>query len=65
MATYEKKVMSLLRKAGWQKHRQGRTSHQIWRCPEQPERDIVVPSKIRSRHTANEVLKQAGLEKLP
>ncbi len=57
--------MSLLRKAGWQKHRQGRTSHQIWRCPEQPERDIVVPSKIRSRHTANEVLKQASLEKLP
>ena len=33
--------------------------------PNRPELDIVVPSKIKSRHTANSVLKQAGLAKLP
>ncbi|MYH34125.1 MAG: type II toxin-antitoxin system HicA family toxin [Gammaproteobacteria bacterium] len=65
MATYERAVRKRLKNAGWRKHRQGRTSHQIWRNPNRPELDIVVPSKIKSRHTANSVLKQAGLAKLP
>ena len=34
MATFEKRLMKLLKEAGWYKDRQGRTSHQQWRHPD-------------------------------
>ena len=43
--------------------RQGQGSHEIWRCRTNG-RKFTVPTKIKSRHTANEALKQAGLEKV-
>lgn len=42
--------------------RQGRGDHEIWFSP-LTERCFVVDSDIKSRHTANAVLKQAGIEK--
>ncbi|KQT21715.1 MULTISPECIES: type II toxin-antitoxin system HicA family toxin [unclassified Bradyrhizobium] len=42
--------------------RQGRGDHEIWFSPI-TERRFVVDNNIKSRHTANAVLKQAGLPK--
>ena len=62
MATYERKVKRLLRQAGWAKVRQGRSGHEQWQHPGNPGYTITVPSKITSKHTANGVLGQAGLD---
>ena len=40
----------------------GKGDHEIWRSPI-TQVHFVVDSKIKSRHTANAVLKQAGLPK--
>ena len=50
----------LLRDAGWRRVEGGKGSHEKWRHAEG--RTVVVP-RSRSRHTANAVLKQAGLAK--
>ena len=62
MATFERKVKSLLRAAGWVKIRQGRSSHEQWQSADRTGLVITVPSKIKSRHTANHILKQAGID---
>jgi hypothetical protein len=51
-----------LREAGCHLHRQGRGDHEIWHSPVNGRR-FVVDHEIKSRHTANAVLKQAGLPK--
>jgi hypothetical protein len=40
----------------------GKGDHEIWLCPKS-RRPIVVDNRIKSRHTANGILKQAGLPK--
>jgi hypothetical protein len=42
--------------------RSGKGSHEIWFSPIS-ERHVTVPRSTKSRHTANEVLKEAGLAK--
>ena len=42
--------------------RQGKGDHEIWFSP-LTKRRFVVDNAIKSRHTANAVLKQAGLPK--
>ena len=42
--------------------RAGKGDHEIWRSPI-TQLHFVVDGKIKSRHTANAVLKQAGLPK--
>lgn len=42
--------------------RSGKGDHEIWRSPI-TKLHFVVDGKIKSRHTANAVLKQAGLPK--
>jgi len=42
--------------------RQGNGSHEIWRSPI-TQRNFAVPIGIPSRHTANAILRQAGLPK--
>ncbi len=49
MPSYEKDVRKILLEHGCAFHRQGKGDHEIW--------------FIKSRHTANEVLKQAGIGK--
>jgi predicted RNA binding protein YcfA (HicA-like mRNA interferase family) len=49
-----------LRAAGWRRMDGGKGSHEKWTGPSG--RTIIVP-RSKSRHTANEVLKQAGLPK--
>jgi hypothetical protein len=42
--------------------RQGKGDHEIWFSPTS-DRRFVVDQEIKSRHTANAVLKQAGIGK--
>jgi hypothetical protein len=42
--------------------RQGKGDHEIWFSP-LTQRRFVVDAEIKSRHTANAVLKQAGISK--
>lgn len=62
MPNYEKEVRRILRESGCEFYRQGKGDHEIWHSPING-RKFTVDSKIKSRHTANEVLKQAGLNK--
>jgi hypothetical protein len=62
MPSYEKDVRALLREHGCLFHRQGKGDHEIWFSPI-TQRYFTVDGKIKSRHTANEVLKQAGIGK--
>jgi len=57
---FDRPLPDLLTKAGCVFVRQGRGNHEIWRCPI-TERNIPVPLGIASRHTANAILRQAGL----
>lgn len=63
MIGYAARVKELLRAAGCYLHRSGKGDHEIWYSPIKG-RTFTVDGKILSRHTANEVLKQAGLGKM-
>jgi hypothetical protein len=52
----------MLRAAGCAVVRQGKGSHEIWHSPA-TRRNFAVPVGIPSRHTANAILRQAGLPK--
>ncbi|MBW4661895.1 MAG: type II toxin-antitoxin system HicA family toxin [Drouetiella hepatica Uher 2000/2452] len=56
------KLKKILVVAGCSLERQGKGDHEIWYSPI-TQRRFVVDSAIKSRHTANAVLKQAGLPK--
>ena len=62
MADYYRDVISLLRVAGFVFKRQGRGDHEIWWDP-QTGVNVTVDRKLRSRFTANGILKEAGLPK--
>jgi hypothetical protein len=62
MPSFEREVRNYLTKAGCTFHRQGKGDHEIWWSPI-TECYFTVDGKIKSRHTANEVLKQAGIGK--
>jgi predicted RNA binding protein YcfA (HicA-like mRNA interferase family) len=51
-----------LKENGCRLVRSGKGSHEIWFSPIS-ERHVTVPRSTKSRHTANEVLKEAGLPK--
>jgi predicted RNA binding protein YcfA (HicA-like mRNA interferase family) len=54
-------LTALLSKAGWKQVVGGKGSHEKW-VNEELGKAVIVP-RSKSRHTANEVLKQAGLPK--
>ncbi len=62
MAGYYRRLVRLLRDRGCTFVRQGRGDHAVRRSPI-TERYFVVDHQMRSKHTANETLKQAGLKK--
>jgi len=62
MADYTKDLKKILREAGCTFERQGKGDHEIWYSPITAIK-FVVDNAIKSRHTANAVLKQAGLPK--
>jgi hypothetical protein len=62
MADYAGRLKRLLRQVGCRLERQGKGDHEIWYSPITKQR-FPVDNKIKSRHTANGILKQAGLDK--
>ena len=62
MADFSPELKRLLQAAGCRFERPGKADHDIWLSPITGVR-FPVDSKIKSRHTANAVLKQAGMPK--
>jgi predicted RNA binding protein YcfA (HicA-like mRNA interferase family) len=54
--------VEILRRNGCTLVRKGKGSHEIWFNPING-KNFTVPRTTKARHTANEVLKQAGLPK--
>lgn len=61
MAEYEKKIRKILAENGCTLIRHGKGDHDIWRSPIN-NNNFTVDGKIKSRHTANAILKQSGID---
>ena len=62
MADYAAALKKLLRERGCFCKRQDKGDDEVWHSPKSG-KSFPVDSKIKSRHTANETLKQAGFDK--
>ena len=62
MISFTPKLKEILRTHACRFSRPGRGDHEIWYSPI-TDRHFPVDQKILSRHTANAVLKQAGIAK--
>ena len=62
MADYYRDLVRLLKEGGYELKRQGRGDHEIWWNPRTGTR-LTVDRKIKSRFTANGILKEANLPK--
>lgn len=60
MAEYEKRVREILAQNKCVFTRHGKGDHDVWYSPI-TNRHITVDTKIKSRHTANAILKQSGI----
>ncbi len=60
MADYEKQVRDILSRHGCRFIRHGKGDHDIW-YSQLTNLHITVDGKIKSRHTANSILKRAGI----
>ena len=62
--SYDRDIKRLLRDVGGRVKRRGKGSHEIWSVPDGKGGvfTISVPQDIRSRVTANEILKQVGID---
>ena len=60
MAWFEKKVRDELIKHGCSFVRRGKGDHDIWHSP-LTNQNFPVDGKIKSRHIANAVMRQAGI----
>ena len=58
MNGYYKQVVDVLHKNGFTLLRQGSTAHQIW---SNGVKSVTVSTNCYSRHTANAILRQAGI----
>ena len=61
MAEYEKLVREKLKEFGCQYVRHGKGDHDIWYNP-LTKRHVTVDGRIKSRYTANEIMKQSGIK---
>lgn len=61
MAEYEKKIRKILTEHGCYLVRHGKGDHDIWHSPIN-NANFTVDGKIKSRHTANAILKQSGID---
>ena len=61
MAAYEKIVRDTLKKNGCTFVRCGKGDHDIWYSPLK-NRNFPVDGVIKSRHTANAIMKQSGVK---
>lgn len=61
MAEYEKRVRDILAKNLCTFVRHGKGDHDIWYSPI-TRCNVTVDTRIKSRHTANAILKQSGID---
>lgn len=61
MAEYEKLVRAMLLQNGCVFVRRGKGDHDVWHSPIN-NHTVAVDTKIRSRHMANTIMKQAGIQ---
>lgn len=61
MVGYTKELKRLLAEAGCTFLRSGKGDHEIWQTADG--KSVTVDANIKSRHTANKTLKDAGLDK--
>jgi len=61
MAEYEKRVRDILSKNGCSFVRHGNGDHDVWYSPI-TNQNVTVDSKIKSRHTANGIMKRSGIQ---
>lgn len=62
MGNYYQELIAVLREAGCTFVRFGKGDHEIWYSPI-ARRNVTVPTNLVKRHTANGILKEAGLPK--
>lgn len=62
MNNFTAAVRKILQTSGFERLRSGKGDHEVWINRANGKRAIV-DSKIKSRHTANNILKEAGLPK--
>jgi predicted RNA binding protein YcfA (HicA-like mRNA interferase family) len=62
MAEFYRDLVRILEANGCYLVRKGKGSHEIWYSPVSNQ-NVSVPRSTKSPHTANDVLKQAGLPK--
>ena len=62
MNDFAPEVKRILRRSGFALLRQGKGDHEIWRHPTSGLK-VTVDGSIKSRHTADKILKDAGLPK--
>jgi hypothetical protein len=62
MSDYSGDVKKILRESGCSFVRHGKGDHDIWYSPIS-DQNFPVDATIKSRHTANGIMKQAGLPK--
>ncbi|MDR3450555.1 MAG: type II toxin-antitoxin system HicA family toxin [Alphaproteobacteria bacterium] len=60
-SSFDRQVKKMLQEADCYFVRQGKGSHEIWHSPV-TNIDVAVSHDIRSRHTANGILKAAGIK---
>lgn len=58
---FYKEVTDLLKQAGYSKEGNAKGAHEKWSRNGLP-RKMIVPRPIKSRHTANAILKDAGID---
>jgi len=62
MNDYSVPVKEILDKHGWMFLRHGsKGSHDIWQNPD-GDKTVTINKNMKSRHTANDILNQAGLK---
>lgn len=61
MGGFTPRLKKILREHRCEFARQGKGDHEIWYSPI-TDKSFTVDNKIKSRHTANAALKQAGIE---
>ena len=62
MADYTKPVRDILDKHGWSFYRHRKGSHDIW-INSITNKTVSVSKNIKSKHTANGILKKAGISR--
>lgn len=60
MASYYRRLKELLEANGWWFHRMGKGSHEIW--TNASGQKLPLPFNCNVRHTANGILRDAGID---